>query len=71
MIFLPKLMEFFWLIQNNSILEDYEVQWNQKLGCGISGPVRFVYGYSKCHIRQSHLYCHHYCHLCLEPSFYC
>ncbi|ELU04869.1 hypothetical protein CAPTEDRAFT_227750 [Capitella teleta] len=27
-------------IKTNSILEDYDVQWNQKLGTGISGPVR-------------------------------
>ncbi|KAK2161892.1 hypothetical protein LSH36_108g06046 [Paralvinella palmiformis] len=26
--------------ETNSILEDYQVIWNQKLGCGISGPVR-------------------------------
>ena len=28
--------------QSNSILDDYDVYWNQKLGCGISGPVRYV-----------------------------
>ena len=26
--------------QTHSILEDYEVKWRQKLGCGVSGPVR-------------------------------
>ncbi len=27
-------------LQTHSILEDYEVKWRQKLGCGVSGPVR-------------------------------
>ena len=33
---------FFFLWQNNPIEDDYIVDWNRRLGSGISGPVRYV-----------------------------
>lgn len=30
------------LLQETSILEEYNINWTQKLGAGISGPVRYV-----------------------------
>ncbi len=30
------------LLQETSILEEYNINWTQKLGAGISGPVRYA-----------------------------
>ncbi|KAI0240481.1 MAP kinase-activated protein kinase 5 [Lamellibrachia satsuma] len=34
----------------HSILDDYDVTWSQKLGCGISGPVRWVWNQWPCQV---------------------
>ncbi|KAH0625635.1 hypothetical protein JD844_015225, partial [Phrynosoma platyrhinos] len=34
------LFFFLWKKQETSILEEYHINWTQKLGAGISGPVR-------------------------------